>query len=81
MRESIEAEAKQKAMMAEAGEDEAMDIEDLVPMITRRHWEEALSKARISVTTTDLAKYDDFRRKFDPMYASSRGSSGAVPEF
>lgn len=68
--------------MAEAGEDdEAMDIEDLVPQITRRHFEEALSKARISVTTTDLAKYDDFRRKFDPMYATSRGASSAVPEF
>jgi len=67
--------------MAEAGEDEAMDIEDLVPQITRRHWEEALSKARISVTQTDLAKYDDFRRKFDPMYAASRGATTAVAEF
>jgi len=81
VRESIEADAKQKAMMAEAGEEEAMEIEDLVPQITRRHFEEALSKARISVTQTDLAKYDDFRRKFDPMYAASRGAQSAVPEF
>jgi transitional endoplasmic reticulum ATPase len=69
-------------MMAEAGEEEeAMEIEDLVPVINRNHFEEAMSKARISVTKTDLQKYDDFRRKFDPIYAASRGAQTTVAEF
>merc|ERR1712023_49924 len=36
--------------------------------ITRKHFEEAFAGARRSVDATQLAKYDQFRKKFDPMY-------------
>jgi len=44
---------------------------DYVGEITRTHFEEAFSGARRSVTGTDLAKYDDFRKKFDPKFKTS----------
>merc|ERR1712050_397082 len=36
--------------------------------ITRKHFEEAFAGARRSVANNDLAKYDQFRKKFDPLY-------------
>lgn len=44
-----------------------------VSEITRRHFEEAFTHARRSVNITDLVKYDNFRRKFDPMYKTGEG--------
>jgi len=50
---------------------------DPVPEITRKHFEEALKYARRSVSLTDLEKFEQFRRKFDPAYASkATGGSG-----
>jgi transitional endoplasmic reticulum ATPase len=49
---------------------------DPVPEIGRRHFEEALAHARRSVTNVDLEKYEQFRRKFDPAYAT-RSSGGS----
>mmetsp|Transcript_107529 Transcript_107529/g.342930 ORF Transcript_107529/g.342930 Transcript_107529/m.342930 type:complete len:199 (+) Transcript_107529:1758-2354(+) len=46
--------------------------------ITRKHFEEAFAGARRSVAAADLAKYEQFRRKFDPAYRSSASASGAV---
>jgi len=43
--------------------------------ITRKHFEEAFAGARRSVANNDLAKYDQFRKKFDPMYKTG-GDSG-----
>jgi len=43
---------------------------DMVPELTRKHFEEALKTARTSVTRTDLEKFEHFRRKFDPAYAA-----------
>jgi len=43
---------------------------DPVPEITRKHFEEAMASARRSVTNIDLEKYEHFRKKFDPSYAS-----------
>jgi len=43
---------------------------DMVPELTRKHFEEALRSARTSVTRTDLEKFEQFRRKFDPAYAA-----------
>jgi len=45
---------------------------DPVPEITRKHFEEALRYARVSVSKDDLQKYDIFRQKSDPSYASSK---------
>ena len=36
--------------------------------IGRKHFEEAFGGARRSVAASDLAKYDQFRKKFDPIY-------------
>jgi transitional endoplasmic reticulum ATPase len=37
-------------------------------MITRRHFEIGLKEAKKTVNETDLSKYDDFKRKFDPSF-------------
>ena len=76
VREAIEADSQRKALAADNPEN--MDVEDPVPEITRRHFEEALSNARKSVTNLDLNKYDQFRKKFDPVYANrqSGGNQG-----
>ena len=50
---------------------------DPVPEITRKHFEEALSSARRSVTSMDLQKFEQFRRKFDPSFAKSSQGSGS----
>lgn len=48
---------------------------DMVPELSRKHFEEALKAARTSVTRTDLEKFEHFRRKFDPSYAARQGGS------
>jgi len=53
-------------------------VEDPVPMITRDHFEEAFQSARKSVTTHDLYKFDEFRKKMDPSYAKRSGATGEV---
>ena len=78
VREAIEAENAHKALAQEQGGDAPMEVEDPVPEINRKHFEEALSHARKSVTNVDLKKYDDFRKKFDPSYASRQGGSVAA---
>jgi transitional endoplasmic reticulum ATPase len=45
------------------------EVEDPVPVITRAHFEEAFACARKSVSTHDLYKFDEFRKKMDPAYA------------
>merc|ERR1712071_430884 len=46
--------------------------------ITRKHFEEAFSGARRSVDATQLAKYDQFRKKFDPVYMAQSGGEGGL---
>jgi len=46
--------------------------------ISRKHFEEAFAGARRSVAGNDLAKYDQFRKKFDPVYKNSTGGDGAL---
>ena len=76
IRESISAEEERRRLAADNGEDAEMDaeMEDPVPVITRRHFEEAFAAARRSVNTHDLHKFEEFRKKFDPVYAKK--SSG-----
>eukprot|EP01017_Pseudomicrothorax_dubius_P006192 TRINITY_DN1172_c0_g1_i1.p1 TRINITY_DN1172_c0_g1~~TRINITY_DN1172_c0_g1_i1.p1 ORF type:complete len:820 (-),score=327.32 TRINITY_DN1172_c0_g1_i1:125-2584(-) len=79
VRESIEAEARLKAARALNPNQAANVSIDPVPEITRKHFEEALRHARRSVTTVDLEKYEQFKRKFDPAYASkATGSQGVA---
>merc|ERR1712070_572234 len=46
--------------------------------ITRKHFEEAFAGARRSVDATQLAKYDQFRKKFDPVYMAQSGGDGGL---
>lgn len=81
IRESIEAEEQRKALMRENPDgDQAMAeaMEDPVPVITRKHFEEALAAARKSVTSYDLDKFEQFRRKYDPAYAAKVAGSTTV---
>lgn len=40
------------------GDQQMADMEDPVPVITRKHFEEALAAARKSVTNYDLDKFE-----------------------
>lgn len=71
IRESIAAEEERLKLMNGA-EDAAM-MEDPVPVITRKHFEEAMASARKSVTEYDLQKFEQFKMKFDPAYAAKQG--------
>jgi transitional endoplasmic reticulum ATPase len=73
IRESISCEEERKKLMT--GEEDAnMEMDDPVPVITRSHFEEAMSNARRSVTDYDLNKFEQFRQKFDPAYAAKVGN-------
>jgi transitional endoplasmic reticulum ATPase len=55
-----------------------MEMDDPVPTINRKHFEEALAAARKSVTNYDLDKFEQFRRKYDPVYAAKATGAAAV---
>lgn len=80
IRESIEADEQRKALMRENpdGDQQMAEMEDPVPVITRKHFEEALSAARKSVTNYDLDKFEQFRKKFDPAYAAKVAGAASV---
>lgn len=71
IREAIAAEEDRKKLMT--GDDADMEMEDPVPVITRKHFEEAMANARKSVTEYDLQKFEQFKIKFDPAYAAKQG--------
>ena len=73
VRDAIEAETRMKALVEKGGKAQNFDP---VPEITRKHFEEALSTARRSVTAMDLEKFEQFRRKFDPSFANKSTSQG-----
>merc|ERR1712154_126517 len=58
--------------------DDAMDTEGGQTEIGRKHFEEAFAGARRSVASNDLAKYDQFRKKFDPVYKNSSSGDGSL---
>lgn len=70
IREAIAAEEKIKSL--DTGAEDAQ-MEDPVPVITRKHFEEAWGGARKSVTEYDLQKFEQFKEKFDPAYAAKKG--------
>lgn len=81
IRESIEADEQRKALMKENPDGDhqmAEAMEDPVPVITRKHFEEALAAARKSVTSYDLDKFEQFRRKYDPAYAAKVAGSTSI---
>mmetsp|Transcript_117364 Transcript_117364/g.163358 ORF Transcript_117364/g.163358 Transcript_117364/m.163358 type:complete len:200 (+) Transcript_117364:1826-2425(+) len=80
IREAISAEEDKRRLDAENGDDVAMDAEvaDPVPVITRAHFEEAFSQAKRSVDPNTLLKFEEFRKKFDPVYAAKHGGSASA---
>ena len=74
IRESIEKEIEREKAIAAAGGDAAMtDDEDLVPEITRMHFEESMKHARRSVSDNDIRKYEMFSQTLQ----QSRGFGSA----
>jgi len=74
IRDAIAAEEDRRRLAAgNEGADADMEAEDPVPVITRTHFEEAFHAARKSVSTHDLYKFDEFRKKMDPAYAKKQG--------
>ncbi|KAF9207149.1 AAA ATPase cdc48 [Haplosporangium sp. Z 27] len=71
IRENIEADIRKERERRERGEEEAMDEdeEDLVPEITRSHFEEAMKFARRSVQDSDIRRYEMFAQNLQ----NSRG--------
>ena len=83
IREAITAEEERRRLAVENGEADAdvdMEVEDPVPVITRAHFEEAFHAARRSVTTHDLYKFEEFRKKFDPVYAKKTSGDTSRPK-
>jgi len=58
--------------------DDAMADDTMGNEIGRKHFEEAFAGARRSVAANDLAKFDQFRKKFDPIYMNSSGGGGPM---
>merc|ERR1711948_154543 len=63
------------AIAAEELDKDAMDVGH---EIGRKHFEEAFAGARRSVANNDLAKFDQFRKKFDPVYKNSTSGDGGL---
>jgi transitional endoplasmic reticulum ATPase len=82
IRDAIAAEEDRRRLAGDnADADADMEAaEDPVPVITRTHFEEAFHAARRSVTTHDLYKFDEFRKKFDPVYAKKSAGQAAIPK-
>jgi len=74
IRECIEKDMKRDREMKEKGTEvmDGMELEDLVPEITRSHFEEAMKFARRSVSDNDIRKYDMFSQTLQ----QSRGFGG-----
>jgi transitional endoplasmic reticulum ATPase len=81
IRESIEAEARRIRERKEKGEnamDEDAEEEDLVPFITKAHFEEAMKFARRSVSDNDIRKYEMFSQSLQQ--SRGFGSNFRFPE-
>lgn len=76
IKESIAADIERRKARAAAGEDamdedDDEDASDPVPELTKRHFEEAMSSARRSVTDVEIRRYEDFAQRMK----NSGGSS------
>lgn len=81
IRENIEADIQRIKQREEAGEDnmdEGVDDDvDLVPEITKHHFELAMRDARRSVSDQDLMKYGSFAQSLNQQRAALGGGMGA----
>ena len=72
MKMNLEAEMQKKALMKDGKGEDLELMEDPVPVLTKRHFEYGLANCRMSVSETDLNRYEEFKRKFDPNFSSSK---------
>jgi len=65
IKESISLDVERTKAAQAAGEDVEMDedAEDLVPALTKRHFEEAMQQARRSVTDVEIRRYEAFAQQ------------------
>merc|ERR1711920_179091 len=70
--------AKAAIRDAIAAEELDKDAMEVTHEISRKHFEEAFAGARRSVANNDLAKFDQFRKKFDPVYKNSTSGDGSL---
>jgi transitional endoplasmic reticulum ATPase len=72
IKESIASDIQRERQRKESGADEDVDMEDPVPEITRRHFEDAMAYARRSVSESDLRRYELFAQNLQ----QARGFGG-----
>merc|ERR1711871_897806 len=81
IRESIERDIERTRAREAAGDDaemEDVEEEDLVPEITRRHFEESMRQARRSVSDQDLMKYGSFAQTLQQQRAAINSTGGSI---
>ena len=78
IRDSITAdiERQRRVDAGELTQEEADALPDLVPCITRAHFEASMSKARRSVTPEVIKQYEEFTAKIKQQWSTSAESSG-----
>jgi len=81
IKESIASDVEQIRLKREelgdpSAEVDTSDLPDMVSSITRQHFSDAFAHARRSVSQADLDKFDQFRKKQDPMYAAKQEGGG-----
>jgi transitional endoplasmic reticulum ATPase len=76
IKESIVSEQQKQALMKERPDADIDMIDDAVPKLTRRHFEIGLNECVKSVSDVDLAKYEEFKRKFMPGFNQQGGRGG-----
>merc|ERR1719498_1338151 len=84
IRESIERDIERTRAREAAGDDaemEDVEEEDLVPEITRRHFEESMRQARRSVSEQDLMKYGSFAQTLQQQRAAINSTGGSISGF
>jgi transitional endoplasmic reticulum ATPase len=85
IRESIEKDLERSRRVAENPDVMDEDMSDMVPAITRAHFEEAMKFARRSVSDADIRKYQAFAqtlqqsRGFGSEFRFPDGSAGGTP--
>jgi len=75
VRDSIAAESRLKAAMQMNPNQQQQNINfNPVNELTRKHFEEALKTARMSVVQYDMDKFEQFRKQYDPAFIKNQSN-------
>jgi transitional endoplasmic reticulum ATPase len=75
IKEAIESELQKKELVKERDDMEIDMVDDPVPTLTRRHFEIGLTQCVKSVSREDLAKYDEFKKKYVPGFNQGKNTT------